>query len=132
MKTIAVATIVVELLAVAGSAAAAQQRAELMVGWLGYRDGTISQALGIRNHGLLPIRSARIRCRFFRNAKRLRLGSVDIKNIDRNAVGYQTMLVESPSSPDRAVCRIVSVRPQRHGDLNELVLDAAGSMALRG
>jgi hypothetical protein len=93
--------------------ATAQQKAELLVGWLGYSGGLISQVSGIRNNGRLPIKTAKIGCSFFRYSKQLRVGSVDIGGIDPNAVGYKTILIASSNSPNRAACRVVSVKSER-------------------
>ena len=91
--------------------ASAQSRPELVIGWLGYSDGTINQALSVRNNGLLTIRSVKIGCRFFRDEKPLKSsGSVEITNISPNAAGYSSISIKSKISPDQAVCHIVSVK----------------------
>jgi hypothetical protein len=51
--------------------ASAQSTPELVIGWLGYSDGTINQALTVRNNGLRTIHSVKIGCRFFRDEKPL-------------------------------------------------------------
>ena len=72
------------------AAALAQQQTELNIGWLSYSAGTISQDLSVQNNGLLPINAVRITCRFSHffmdYFKRLRAGTVEIRNIASNAV----------------------------------------------
>jgi hypothetical protein len=101
--------------------ASAQSMPDLVIGWLGYSDGTINQALSVRNNGLRQIRSVKIGCRFFRDEKPLKASrSVKIKNISPNAVGYNSISIKSKISPDQADCHIVSVKysePQWVGDV---------------
>ena len=89
----------------------AQPRAELMIGWLRYSGGTINQVLSVRNNGILPIRSVKIGCRFFRDEKLLRVsGSVEIKNVAPDAIGYNSISIRSKISPDQADCQVLSVK----------------------
>jgi hypothetical protein len=106
--------------------AIAQQRAELIVGWLGYSGGMISQVLSLRNNGILPIKSARIGCSFFRYSKKLGAGSVNIEKIDPNSVGYKTISMANGQSPDRAACRVVSVNWERQSSESYPNFRAAG------
>ena len=90
--------------------ASAQSTPELVIGWLGYSDGTINQALTVRN-GLRTIHSVKIGCRFFRDEKPLKAsGSVEITNISSNAAGYNSISIKSKISPDQADCHIISVK----------------------
>jgi hypothetical protein len=78
---------------------------------LGYSDGTINQALTVRNNGLRTIHSVKIGCRFFRDEKPLKAsGSVEITNISSNAAGYNSISIKSKISPDQADCHIISVK----------------------
>ena len=96
--------------------AIAQQKTELMVGWLGYSDGMIHQELGIRNNALRPIKIVTIGCSFSHDEKRLGAGSVSISNIDPDAAKYASLSMHSSSSPDRAACRIISERSAYESD----------------
>jgi hypothetical protein len=91
--------------------AVAQVPTELMIGWLSYSAGTISQDLSVRNNSYLPIKTVRIRCRFFQNlmSKRIGAGVVKIENIASNTIGYKTMIIASHAKPITATCHIVSV-----------------------
>ena len=91
--------------------AVAQQPAELMIGWLSYSAGTISQDLSVQNNSYLPIKTVRIRCRFFQHlmSKQIGAGAVKIESIASNAIGYKTMTGASHSKPTSAGCHIVSV-----------------------
>ena len=91
--------------------AVAQQPTELMIGWLSYSAGTISQDLSVQNNSYLPIKSAGIRCRFFHDlmSKQVGAGAVKIENIASNAVGYKTMKIASDTKPVNATCHITSV-----------------------
>ena len=75
--------------------AVAQQPTELMIGWLSYSAGAISQDLSVQNNSYLPIKSVGIRCRFFHDlmSKQVGAGAVKIENIASNAVGYKTMKI---------------------------------------
>jgi len=120
----AAATIVGLLLLPTG--AIAQQRAELIVGWLGYSGGMINQVLSLRNNGLLPIKSAKIGCSFFSSSTKLGAGSVNIEKIDPNSVEYKTISLVSGQSPDRAACRLVSVKWERQSSESYRNFRAAG------
>ena len=91
--------------------AVAQQPTEFMIGWLSYSAGTIGQDLSVQNNGLLPIKTVRIRCRFFQHlmSKQVGAGAVEIENIVSNAIGYKTMIIASNTKPESATCHIVSV-----------------------
>jgi hypothetical protein len=93
--------------------ARAQQTAELVIGWLDYSSGTISQELSVLNNGRLPIKTVRIECSFFLNARKLATGSAEITNIDPTFIQYKKILVSSPISPNSATCRVVSIKPER-------------------
>ena len=90
--------------------AVAQQATELTIGWLGYSAGNISQDLSVRNNGILPIKTVKIRCRFFQYSKQLGAGAVEINDIASNAVGYNTMTIASRTSPNSATCHMISVK----------------------
>ena len=90
--------------------AVAQQATELTIGWLGYSAGNISQDLSVRNNGILPIKTVKIRCRFFQYSKQFGAGAVEITNITSNAVGYNTMTIASRTSPNSATCHMISVK----------------------
>ena len=89
----------------------AQQPTKLMTGWLSYSAGTISQDLSVQNNSYLPIKTVRIRCRFFQHlmSKQIGAGAVTIEGIASNAIGYRTMTVASHTKPTSATCHIVSV-----------------------
>jgi hypothetical protein len=93
--------------------AVAQQPTELVIGWLGYSAGTISQDLSVRNNGIVPIKTVRIGCRFVHffkhSSKQIGAGAVKIENIIPNGIGYKTMIITSRTSSDSATCHIVSV-----------------------
>jgi hypothetical protein len=91
------------------SAAVAQAKTELMIGFLDHSGGTISQALGVRNNGVRPIRAVRIACRFFRYSTPLAAGSIGLEDIAPDAASYATLRVASPRTPNRATCHAVSV-----------------------
>ena len=104
-------TVALVLLLPLPTIAFAQLAPEVVIGWLGYSDGTITQAVSVRNNGILPIRSVRIRCDFLREEKRLGAsGSVEIKNISSDAIGYGSISVKSKISPNEADCRVLSVK----------------------
>jgi hypothetical protein len=91
--------------------AVAQVPTELMIGWLSYSAGTISQDLSVQNNSYLPIKTVTIRCRFSQDLMRKQIGAgtVKIENIASNAIGYKTMTVASHTKPISATCHIVSV-----------------------
>ncbi len=103
------AGLVVGLLMLPAIAVAQQPSPEFVVGWLSYSAGTISQDLSVRNNGWDTIKTARVRCHFFLYSKRLGAGTVKIKDITANVVGYKTMTVASATRPNSANCRMVSV-----------------------
>ena len=91
--------------------ASALSRPDLVIGWLGYSDGTIIQALSVRNYGRLPLQNVRILCRFFREEKPIGAsGSVTIANIAPGATDYNSISIKSKIPPDQADCHIASVR----------------------
>ncbi|MGO8910272.1 MAG: hypothetical protein ACLQDM_13280 [Bradyrhizobium sp.] len=99
------------------SVALAQQPSpELMIGWLSYSAGTISQDLSVQNNGWRPIKTVRIGCRFvhfFKNySKKLGSGVAEIDNIASSAIGYKTMIIASQTSPTGATCHIISFKYQ--------------------
>ena len=96
--------------------AIAQQKTELMVGWLGYSDGMIHQELGIRNSALRAIKIVTIACSFSRDEKRLGAGSVSISNIDPDAAKYVSVSIRSNDPPDGAACRIISATSEYQSD----------------
>jgi len=104
-----IAGLVAGLLVLPSVAVAQQPSPEFTIGWLNYSAGMISQDLSVRNNGWRPIKTARIRCRFFHYSKQLGAGAVEIHNIASNTVGYQTMTVASRTSPISATCHMVSV-----------------------
>ena len=91
--------------------AVAQQPTELMIGWLSYSAGTISQDLSVRNNSYLPIKAVTIGCRFSLDLMSKQIGAsrVKIENIASNAVGYKTMKIASHTKPISATCHIISV-----------------------
>jgi hypothetical protein len=99
----------VGLLALPTIAVAQQLSPAMIIGWLGYSVGTISQDLSVQNNSWSPIKAAKIGCRFFDNSKQLGAGTVEIKNIAANAAGYKTMTVASRISPNNATCKMVSL-----------------------
>jgi hypothetical protein len=82
-----IAVLVVGLLVLPAIAVAQQPSPEFTVGWLNYSAGTISQDLSVRNNGWRPIKTVKIRCRFFLYSKHLGAGAVEIDNIASNTVG---------------------------------------------
>ena len=98
-------------LSVLPTIAVAQQPTELMIGWLSYSSGTISQDLSVQNNSYLPIKTVTIRCRFFHDLMRKQIGAgaVKIENIASNAIGYKTMIITSHTKPISTTCHIVSV-----------------------
>ena len=107
-----IATAAVGLIALP-TIAAAQSKAELMVGWLDYSAGTITQDLGVRNNGRLPIKAVKIGCRFFRDADQLHqlgTGSAEIENIVPDSAGYKTLRLESKTPAQNASCHVISVK----------------------
>jgi hypothetical protein len=92
------------------SVAAAQSKAELDIGWLGYSNGMITQDLSVWNTDLDPIKDVKITCRFFRapdQLDQLGAGSVEIKNIAPDSAGSETLSV--PSKIAASSASIVSV-----------------------
>jgi hypothetical protein len=104
-------TAVVFGLMVLPTIALAQVPTELMIGWLSYSAGTISQDLSVQNNSYLPIKTVTIRCRFSQDLMRKQIGTgtVKIENIASNAIGYKTMTVTSRTKPISGNCHIVSV-----------------------
>ena len=96
--------------------AIAQQKAELMIGWLGCSDGMISQVLAIKNNDARTIRIATVKCNFSRDEKPFAVGSVDIDNIDPTAAGYGKISIKSANPSDEATCRIRSVKWVRNAN----------------
>lgn len=78
--------------------AAAQSKTELMFGWLSHAGGIITQDLGVRNSGRIPIKAVKSGCRFFNGADQLHqlgAGSVEIRDIAPDAAGYRTLRLVS-------------------------------------
>jgi hypothetical protein len=69
--------------------AMAQRPTELMTGWLSYSAGSISQDLSVQNNSYLPIKTVRIRCRFFQHlmSKQIGAGVVKIESIALTPLG---------------------------------------------
>ena len=105
-----IAVSLIGLLVLPSVALAQQPSPDFTVGWLSYSAGTISQDLSVRNNGWLPIKTVRIRCRFFQYSKQLGAGAVEIRNITSNTVGYKTMTIASRTPPESATCHMITVR----------------------
>jgi hypothetical protein len=97
-------------------AMAQQPSPQLTIGWLSYSAGVISQDVSVQNNGWHPLKTVRIRCRFFLYAKQLSAGTVEIHDIGSNAAGYQTMTAASRIEPNSASCDMVSFSYRRVSD----------------
>jgi hypothetical protein len=88
----------------------AQQGLTLTVGRLTYSGTYIHQNISVKNETSNVVRDVKVECGFFKNGELIAASSAYVENIITNTSGFVTVLERTDVSPDRAECRIVSVR----------------------
>jgi hypothetical protein len=90
----------------------AQEGLTLTVDLLEYTsEHFIHQNISVKNDTSRLVRDVKVECGFFNKDELIATGFAYVQNIFPGAREFKTVLIESSDiSPDRAACRIVSVR----------------------
>jgi hypothetical protein len=88
----------------------AQQGLTLTVGRLIYSNRFVQQNVSVKNDTSKLVRDVKVECGFFSKGELIATDSAYVENIAPGATGFKTLTEPSDVAPDRAECRIVSVR----------------------
>jgi len=88
----------------------AQEGLILTPGRMSYSDGAIRLNISVKNGTSNLVGTTRVECGFFSKGELIATGHTYVENIAPNATGYKTVIEFCDTSPDRAECRIVSVK----------------------